>query len=117
FFKVLPSKMTSEMAFRLAAERSRIIDIKSSFFKLILDILIFVYISDENIPSNTLNCLGNFYTINKKIFENVHEINIYLDRASGEYIRPHKVGFLAWLPLKRLLKEIDLKLTLIMSNS
>lgn len=106
-FKALPLELTPEAAYRLASERNQVLKGKSRILKLLVDFLVFFYISEKSVPQNILDCLGNFYSVNKSIFRNVHEINFFLDTSTGLYIQPKRTGYFGWIPLKRLIREAE----------
>lgn len=108
FFKILPQDLTQEDIRRFASERNQIVRAKSKFWKLLQEFLVFFYIADHAVSSEVLGTLANFYTVKKRILGNVHEINIYFDASSGNYVLPKKTGLFGWQPLKKLFKETRL---------
>lgn len=104
-FKALPSDLTAEDAYRLASERKLVLKTKSKFLKLLGDFFVFFYVSEKPVPRHVLDCLGNFYSVNKKMLTNVHEINFLFDTSTGQYIQPKRIGYFGWIPLKRLREE------------
>ncbi|MFX0013696.1 MAG: zinc ribbon domain-containing protein [Promethearchaeota archaeon] len=106
-FKALPSELTVETAYQLAVERNQVIKGKSKILKFLVDFLVFIYVSEKSIPQNVLDCLGNFYSVKKRHFQNVHEVNFFLDTSTGYYTKPKRTGYFGWIPLKRLIGEVE----------
>ncbi|MFX1514768.1 MAG: zinc ribbon domain-containing protein [Promethearchaeota archaeon] len=104
-FKEVPWNLTQETANQLAFERTQLVKEKGKILKGIVDIMVFIYVSEKTVPSEVLECLGNFHSIKKSLLRNVHEINLFFNVGTGEYFQPQKIGFTARLPIMTLLKE------------
>ena len=69
--------------------------------------LTFFYISDESVSKDLLAYLGDFIRARKKLMGNVTELTVYLDTSTGDYLMPHKTGFVGALPIKKIYKEVQ----------
>ncbi|MFX1505520.1 MAG: zinc ribbon domain-containing protein [Promethearchaeota archaeon] len=107
FFKRLPSNLTSEAAQHLWTERNQVLKGKGKILKLLVDFMVFFYISEVSVSPNVLDSLGNFYSVKKSVFQNVHEVNFFLDTSTGQYTQPQRTGYFGWIPLKKLIREVE----------
>lgn len=107
-FKIIPPDFTIDKANQLNSERKLIKKTKSKFLKLLPDLFVFFYISEDKVPQQILNCLGNFYSVEKSHFGNVHEINFYFDLSTGQYIQPEKIGYVARIPIRNLIRKTQI---------
>ena len=106
FFKVLPLELTSDLIDTLLFERKVELKAKKKVFTWIRLFLVFFYISEGKIHPEVLSRLGNFSNVHIPYLSSVHEINIWLDASTGNYLLPRKLN--RWRdPLPELLKEIQ----------
>ena len=107
FFKIISSKLTHEQARELKAQRDEVIQNKSSLIKMQLDLLNFFYVSEKILPAEIASELANFDKVIKNIFGNVHQLNFLVETTNGTYLSPSKIGFIAFLPLRKLRNDIE----------
>jgi len=106
FYKIIPSDLNIEYASQLAYDREIVMNIKSTFFKMIPDYLVFFYVTDKYIPVGILGHLADFNKVRKKIMGNVFQINVLLETEKGTYLSPQKIGIWGWGILSHLKNDI-----------
>ncbi len=107
FFKIISSKLTHEQARELKTQREEVIQNKSSLFKLQLDLLSFFYVSEKILPVEIASELANFDKVVKNFFGNVHKLNFLVETTNGTYLSPSKIGFLGFIPIRKLRNDIE----------
>lgn len=105
FFKVLPLELTSNSINTLLFERKTELKAKKKFFTWIKQFLVFFYISENINRPETISEIGNFSNVHLPFFSSVHEINIWVDASTGNYLLP-RIPNLWRNPLVDLLKDI-----------
>lgn len=105
FFKVLPLELTSNAIDTLLFERKTELKAKKKFFTWIRQFFVFFYISENKNRPDIISEIGNFSNVHIPFFTSVHEINIWLDSSTGNYLLPRKPNL--WRnSLANLLKDI-----------
>ena len=102
---LLPLELTSNPIDTLLLERKTELKAKKKFFTWIRQFLVFFYISETENRPETMSEIGNFSNVHIPFFSSVHEINIWLDASTGNYLLP-RIPNLWRNPLVDLLKDI-----------
>ena len=66
----------------------------------------FIYVTEDYIPLETLQYLGDFRGVKKKLFGNVHAMNFLIETKGNSYLSPDILGFLGMVPIKKLRDEV-----------
>lgn len=69
--------------------------------------LTFFYVSEKILPAEIASELANFDKVVKNIFGNVHQLNFFVETTNGTYLSPSKIGFFAFIPLRKLRNDIE----------
>ena len=73
---------------------------------MLQDFLVFIYVTDSNIPESILMALADFRKVKKDFFGNTSQMNFILETQNGTFKAPKKMGFLGGLPLSKLRNKI-----------